>query len=182
MELAALARQGRLECPVVTLDSMLHMRPANLERELQRVMAAAPDGRYLLVYGECHPRMHEMQGGERVSRVAGINCCDILLGRDAYRKLQKEQAFVFLPEWTLRWREVFARELGFDEPELARAFMKEYRRRLVYLDTGVLPVPDATLREIAEFFAQPVDVLPITLDILLQGIQDARQKLAGRQS
>lgn len=179
MELAALARQGRLACPVVTLESMLHMRPAGLERELLRVMADAPDQRWLLVYGDCHPRMHEMQSGERVSRVAGINCCDILLGREEYRRLQKQQAFIFLPEWTLRWREVFARELGFDKPELARSFMKEHRRKLVYADTGVLPVPDASIREISAFFALPVEVLPITLDNLEQGIQNALKKLTG---
>lgn len=181
-ELAALARQGRLDCPVVTLESMLHMRPANLERELRQVIADAPEERFLLVYGDCHPRMHEMQSGERVSRVAGINCCDILLGHQAYRKLQKEQAFIFLPEWTLRWREVFARELGFDKQELARSFMKEYRKKLVYVDTGVLPVPDAALREISEFFALPVEVLPITLDNLQQAIQSARQILARQRS
>lgn len=182
MELASLAREGRLDCAVVTLESMLHMRPANLERELQRVMAAAPDERFLLVYGDCHPRMHEMQSEERVSRVAGSNCCDILLGHEAYRTLQKEQTFIFLPEWTLRWREVFARELGFDKPELAQSFMKEHRKRLVYLDTGVLPVPAATLREISEFFGMPVAVLPIALDNLLQAIKNALKKLEERQS
>jgi len=180
MELETLQWQGRLDMQVATLDSMLHMRPAALEAELQRVLDDAPDKRYLLLYGDCHPRMYEMEHGDRVSRTAGINCCDILLGRAAYRQLQRAGAFIFLPEWTLRWREVFTRQLGFDKAELAREFMREHRTRLVYVDTGVMPVPDATLREISEFFDLPVEVLPISLDNLVRAVHQAYERLAGK--
>jgi hypothetical protein len=180
MEIEALVRQGKLECNSVFLDSMLHMKPFILEQELGRVMGDAQDDNYLLLYGDCHPGMHEMQDRENVARVAGINCCEILLGKDVYRKLQKEKAFIFLPEWTGRWQEIFTKELGFEKPELAQAFMKEHQTRLVYVDTGVIPVPEGVLQEIARFFNMPVEVLHISLDILLQGIQTALQKFMGR--
>lgn len=180
LEMEALARQGQLDINLHLLESMLHMKPAQLEQELERVMAARPDDRFLVLYGDCHPHMHEMQARDNVSKVAGINCCEILLGREAYRQLRKEQAFIFLPEWTLRWHEVFAHELGFNKPEVARAFMNEHRKRLVYVDTGVMPVPERTLQEISAYFAMPVTVLPASLDTLLQGIRHALQKFSGQ--
>ncbi len=180
MELAALTKQGKLDCDIITLESMLHMKPAKLEQEMERVMAAGSKDKLLILYGYCHPNMHEMQNRENATRVVGINCCDILLSREAYRKLQKDQAFIFLPEWTLRWQDVFVHELGFEKPEVAQAFMKEHRKRLVYVDTGVMPVPDKTLRDISEFFNMPVEILPISLDILLQGINTALQKFIKR--
>ncbi|NVN91463.1 MAG: DUF1638 domain-containing protein [Desulfuromonadales bacterium] len=179
MELDALMRQGRLDCDLIALDSMLHMKPANLEQKMVRVIAARQDDKFLILYGDCHPRMHEMQEGENATKVSGINCCEILLGRDIYRKLQKEQAFIFLPEWTLRWHDVFTRELGFEKPDVAQAFMRDHCKRLVYVDTGVIPVPDATLGEISGFFNMPVEVLRTSLDFLLQGITIALRKFMG---
>jgi hypothetical protein len=176
MEIEALARQGLFNCNVITLESMLHMKPAELEQNMEHAMAARPNDKFLILYGDCHPHMREMQAREDTTRVAGINCCDILLGRAEYRKLQKDQAFIFLPEWTMRWQEVFAHELGFAQPAVARAFMKEYRKRLVYVDTGVMQVPDGTLKEIAEFFNMPVEVMGISLDNLHQEICNALRK------
>jgi hypothetical protein len=180
VELAALIKQGKLDCDIIALESMLHMKPAKLEQEMERTLAAGPKDKFLILYGDCHPGMHEMQNRENATRVVGINCCDILLGRAAYRKLQKEQAFIFLPEWTQRWQEVFTHELGFEKPEVAQAFMKEYRKRLVYADTGVMPVPHKTLGDISEFFDMPVEILPVSLDMLLQGINKALQKVTQR--
>jgi hypothetical protein len=180
MEIEALSRQGKLDCGIITLESMLHMNPAKLEQEIGRVLESGQNDKFLILYGDCHPRMHEMQERENVSKVTGINCCDILLGRETYRKLQKDQAFIFLPEWTLRWREVFTNELGFENQEVAQAFMREHRKRLVYVDTGVVLVPDKTLQEISEFFGMPVEILHISLDILQQGIGNALLKFTRR--
>lgn len=180
MELATLIKQGKLDCDIISLESMLHMKPATLEQEMERAMATGPKDKFLILYGDCHPRMHEVQNRENATKVVGINCCDILLGRDVYRQLQKDQAFIFLPEWTQRWQDVFTHELGFGKPEVAQAFMKEYRKRLVYADTGVIPVPHKTLQEISEFFDMPVEILPVSLDILLQGINNALQKFTRR--
>jgi hypothetical protein len=180
MEIEALASRGKIDCKIIMLESMLHMRPARLEQVMDRVMAAEPDNKFLILYGDCHPRMHEMQIRENASRVAGINCCGILLGGEVYRKLQKDQVFIFLPEWTLRWRDVFAHELGFEKPEVLQAFMKEHQKGLVYVDTGVMPVPEKILRDISEFFDMPVEVMRISLDTLLQGINKALRKFTSQ--
>ncbi|MBF0505774.1 MAG: DUF1638 domain-containing protein [Nitrospirae bacterium] len=176
MEIEALARQGKLDCDITTLESMLHMKPAKLEQKMGRVIEAGQNDKFLILYGDCHPHMREMQDRGNVVKVAGINCCEILLGMETYRKLQKDQAFIFLPEWTLRWREIFTHELRLENPEVAQTFMKEYSKRLVYVDTGVMPVPDKTLQDISEFFDMPVETLHISLENLQQGIDNALQK------
>lgn len=179
-EIEALVKQGRLACNIITLDSMLHLNPEKLEQVIYRVIKSRPVDEYtLLLFGDCHPHMHELQEHEHMSKVSGINCCEILLGHKEYRKLQKERAFIFLPEWTLRWQEVFIRELGFSKPEIAQVFMKEHCTRLVYIDTGVIGVPEKALQEISDYFDMPVDVMPISLDVFLEGINKAQQKFKG---
>lgn len=178
-ELEALADKGLIDCRVRTLESMLHMNPEKLEKSLEKVLADNPLGRFLLLYGDCHPRMHEMAGYANVSGIAGMNCCEILLGKEAYRNLQREKAFIFLPEWAMRWREIFTRELGFENPENARFFLKEHLEKLVYLDTGIDPVPTQLLKEIREFFDMPLEVLPVALDYLRNAINTASHKFVG---
>ena len=179
METEALVRQGKLDCDIIILDSMLHMRPARLEEKMKEVLNTALNDKHLLLYGDCHSHMHEMQESGNTVKVSGINCCEILLGKTAYRKLQKEKAFIFLPEWAQRWREVFTCQFGFKKPELAQAFLKEHCKKLVYIDTGVMPVPDKTLQQISAYFKMPIEVMPISLDILSQTINDALQKFIG---
>jgi hypothetical protein len=177
MEIEALARRGEFEPRMIALESMLHMKPALLEEKMETILAAEPAGKFLILYGDCHPHMHEMQNRKGSVRVAGLNCCEIFLGKEFYRNLQKEQAFIFLPEWTLRWREVFHRELGFENQQAAQGFMKDFHRRLVYVDTGVVPEPHKTLQEISVFFDMAVETVRISLDHLQSGINTALVKL-----
>jgi hypothetical protein len=179
MEMDELVKQGKLDCDIIYLDSMLHMKPATLEREMQEVLDGTKNDRYLLLYGDCHPHMHEMEACDDTVKVSGINCCEILLGKAVYRKLQKERAFIFLPEWAQRWREVFTCQLGFKTPEMAQSFLKEHCERLVYIDTGVIPVPDITLQEISSYFGMAVEVMPIALDTLAQVVSGALRKFIG---
>lgn len=176
MEVDQLVKQGKLECDIVYLDSMLHMKPAALEQEMQEVLDRTKNDRYLLLYGDCHPHMHEMEACDNTTKVSGINCCEILLGKAVYRKLQKDKVFIFLPEWAQRWQEVFTSQLGFTTPEMAQSFLKEHCKRLVYIDTGVIPVPDSTLQDISRYFDMEVEVIPINLDNLAHGVSGALQK------
>lgn len=119
---------------------MLHMNPARLDDCLSA--ALPPEGTpAVILYGDCSPHMREF--GERPScaRTRGVNCCEICLGSGRYHELQKAGAFFLMPEWTSRWENVFKLSLGFADKELARAFMRENMRELVYLDTGA-PRPD----------------------------------------
>jgi hypothetical protein len=176
-EIEEILRGDSLGVQPVFLDSMLHMHPEKLHRAMEEVLSHSPDQPCLLVYGQCHPFMADLEKRPHCCRTAALNCGELLLGHDAYRKIQSEEGFLFLPEWTDRWREVFQQELGFTNPDRAREFMQESRKSLIYLDTGLIPVPEPTLREIEAFFGMPVQVLPVSLDPLRAVIRSSLRDL-----
>lgn len=175
-EIEALQASGRLDLPVDYLNSMLHMVPAKLETRLQETIGQArnqdPDRDVVLAFGDCCGHMEELGSGPGTSRTEGINCCEIILGHEAYRQLRREGAFFLMPEWAKSWKKVFMGQLGLLGP-CAKAFMQEMHTRLVYLDTGVEPVPHAELAEASEFLGLPVEILPVSLDPLLASLEQA---------
>lgn len=164
----------------VFLDSMLHMHPEELRRAIDTVLAARAGRHVLLVYGDCHARMAETSRRPRCARTAAVNCGELLLGRKRYREFRNGRTFLFLPEWTQRWREVFVRELGFTDRSLAREFMQDNQRRLAYLDTGLIPLPTLALAEIEEYFGMPVEIVAVTLVNLRQAVVEAAGHLEAR--
>ncbi|WP_238378935.1 DUF1638 domain-containing protein [Geobacter metallireducens] len=172
-ELAALGRAGKFPWPVRFLDSMLHMEPERLEQALTALVQSLAGQRIVLLFGDCQARMDLLASREGACRVKGHNCCELVLGREEYRRLRREGAFFLLPEWTARWREVFRERLGFVTPESARLFMQEMHRRIFYLDTGVVPVPAETLAEIGCYVGLPVEVKAVAPDRLADAVRKA---------
>lgn len=179
-EMEALHREGKIGGGLVFLDSMLHMAPQRLETvltaELERT---ASTGRLVLVYGDCCAGMLDLAKRFGAERVDAINCAQLLLGRLRYRELMREQAFLLLPEWTARWREVVRSELGLSEP-VARQFMREHRRLLVYLDTELAEVPQRTIEECSAYTGLPWRVEAVGLGHLLAGLLEAEDAAAAR--
>ncbi|MFN7959521.1 MAG: DUF1638 domain-containing protein [Holophagaceae bacterium] len=177
-EIEVLQASGRLDLPVDYLNSMLHMAPEKLEARLKEALEAArlgnPDQAVILAFGDCCGRMEAFEASPGTGRTQGLNCCEILLGSEAYRRLRREGAFFLLPEWARTWRQIFMGQLGLLGPN-AQAFMREMHTRLIYLDTGVLPVPHGELTEAAAYLGLPVEVLPVSLDPLLASLQQAMQ-------
>jgi hypothetical protein len=173
-ELEELQRRGSLAGELLFLNSMLHMVPQRLETALTGVLEhrGHEASRLVLVYGDCCPRMLDLARRFRAGRVDAINCAQLLVGRARYRELMREQAFLLLPEWALRWREVMETELGLS-PEVARDLMGENRRELVYLDTGLAPVPHAALADAAEYTGLPCRIERVGLDHLLAMLLEA---------
>jgi len=177
-EIEALQASGQLKLPVAFLNSMLHMVPAKLERRLQEALGAAraqdQNQAVVIAYGDCCGHMEGFESEPGTSRTEGINCCEIILGRETYRKLRREGAFFLMPEWALFWKRIFEGQLGLLGP-CAKTFMQEMHTRLIYLDTGILPVPHAELAEASEFMGLPVEILPVSLDPLLSNLKQAVQ-------
>lgn len=175
-ELARLGPVVMSQARPVFLDSMMHMHPSKLDKILQG-MAQNEDRRLLLVYGDCCPHMGELAALPNVRKVRGINCCDIILGHDAYRQLRRKGAFFFMPEWTSRWEQIFQIELGLKNQQLAREFMHEMHRRLIYLDTGLTVIPHETLADIGAFFDMHVEIQPVGLEQLKISVLDEMRRL-----
>ena len=174
-ELEELLRLGKIDGELLFLDSMLHMDPRKLEVTLTAALErSGPEGGCLvLVYGDCCPRMLDLARRYRVGRVSAINCAQMLVGRARYRELMQEEAFMLLPEWTLRWKEVFQIGLGLTK-EVAHDLMQDNRGNLVYLDTGLVPVPLQSLADCGAYTGLSWCVEPVTLDHLLAMLLEAQ--------
>jgi hypothetical protein len=178
-ELEELTARGEVDFPVRYLDSMLHMDPAKLHRKLDSLLRGELKNgkRVILLYGNCHPHMMEQESLPRVCRVKGMNCPEILLGREAYRNLRREGAFILLPEWTMRWREIFETELGLEE-KVAKDFMQDMHSKLLYLDSGNISVPAEHLMALSDYTGLSWEVIPIGPDHLLAAIREALMRMA----
>jgi hypothetical protein len=154
------------------LDSMLHMVPEELDCRIGEALAGT-DRPAVLLYGDCSPHMREFARSPDRSRTAGCNCIEILLGSERYRDLRRNGAFFLMPEWAQRWEEVFKQHLGLGDPALARDFMRDSARELVYLDTGSGPLPGELLEEISLFLGLPVRVERTGLDGLETALRTA---------
>lgn len=182
-EIQALWKLHWPQARLVFLDSMLHMKPRNLGEALSQAVDGEPagGGGTVLIYGDCCGAMEALARRPGVARTRGNNCYDLLLGREEYRRLSREGAFFLLPEWTLRWREIFERHLGLTL-ETATGLMRDIHKKLLYLDTGLAPLPEAALREFSEYCGLPWEARAVTLAILRESIQDALNELEREES
>jgi hypothetical protein len=159
---------------LIFLPSMMHMYPERLASSLESVLDAEPtqgDG-VVLIYGDCCARMTELEALPGVVRTRGKNCCELLLGPGEYRRMSHDGVFFLLPEWARRWKEIFTKELGLNRDN-ATSLMQEMHRKLVYLDTGLAPVPENALEDCAEYCGLPYEVLQVSLGHLHSAIEEA---------
>lgn len=156
------------------LPSMMHMHPERLASSLEAILDEELNEGHgvVLIYGDCCARMTALEGLPGVVRTRGKNCCELLLGAAEYRRLSLEGAFFLIPEWTCRWKEIFVRELGLNNDN-ATSLMQDVHRKLVYLDTGLAPVPENALKECAEYCGLPYEVLPVSLERLRLAVEEA---------
>jgi hypothetical protein len=175
-EVNALFRRGQITGTVTYLDSILHMLPCKLEDTLKSLLGKTSHEatKLILIYGDCCPHMFEMARTRGVHRVDAINCAQLLVGRPRYRELMAEGAFLMLPEWAQRWKEIFRDELGLSR-EIASDLMSENRGELVYLDTALVPIPRATLEECSRYMGLPLRIDTLGLDTLLTSLLKAEQ-------
>lgn len=181
-ELKALPTALLERLDIMTLDSILHMRPRDLESGLHGLLDSDPGVPAILVFGDCSPGMREICERPGLIRIPGVNCCEIVLGRERYRSLRRQGVFLFMPEWAARWREVFESELGFRSSDLARGFMTDSMKALAYVDTGVVPVPYSVLVEIETFFGMPVRIEAAGLGNLESALREALANLEASES
>ena len=172
-EIEHLIAGGKISGDFTFLDSELHMEPKKLEQLIEKLINPG----CLVCYGDCHSRMAEQELNGELSRIAGLNCVEIFLGRETYRKLRREGAFFLLPEWTHKWEHIFKDLLGFSEQNVAVEFMNEMHTKFIYVNTGVDQVPHDVLSAISSYFALPVEILDIDLIHLENAIKNGLKQM-----
>ena len=175
-EMEELHRRGLIDGELLFLDSMLHMDPPKLHTKLSALLEQKKQTGVclVLVYGDCSPQMLDLVRRFRVGRVPVINCAQLLVGRDRYRQLMREGAFLVLPEWAGRWEHIMKNELGLNEI-VAHDLMGDNRRELVYLDTGLVPVPELHLLEFSSYTGLAWRVEKTLLDNMLKTLVVTRE-------
>ncbi len=158
---------------VIYLDSMLHMHPERLKSKLDSVIKENKTKQIILLFGDCHAKMINYDENKNIKRTSGINCCEILLGTPEYKKIRKEKAFILLPEWAIRWREVFDDYMGFKNKESATMFMQDMHEKLVYLDSNLHEIDHSLLNEISEYTGLPVEITSCKLNNLLMSLKSS---------
>jgi hypothetical protein len=163
-------------------NSMLHMKPDKLAIRLEKLIdqETRHGNRVMLIYGDCCMRMAALTERPGVVRVRGNNCCDLLLGKVLYRRLSHEGAFFLFPEWIRRWHHIFSVELGLNQANAAD-LMGDMHRKLVYLDTGVVPIPIPELQECSRYCGLPWESLKVSLEPLRAAIDTALDTLKARE-
>jgi len=174
-ELRELHSRGLITGELVFFSSMLHMNPPELEATLRAALErrAGDEACLVLVFGDCSARMLDLVRQFRVGRVDAINCAQLLVGRERYRQLMREEAFLILPEWGRRWEHIMKRELGLSKV-VAQELMGENRGVLVYLDTALTPIPRQELADFSSYSGLPWRVEAASLDHCLAGLLEAQ--------
>jgi hypothetical protein len=160
------------------LSSLLHMRPSVLADELDGLIHHELErgNQIVLVYGDCCQSMEAFDELPGVARTPGMNCCELILGKRTYKPLIAEGVFFLFPEWTRRWQEIFRDELGLNQ-ENAEDLMHEMHSRLIYLDTGVVPVPADEIAACSRFCGLPYEIRQVSLDHLNSLIQSTMDRI-----
>ena len=157
-ELDHLKKTGKINIPIIYLNSMLHMYPKKLQEILDTKIKENNNFRIVLVFGDCHARMIDYEENKNIVRTPGINCCEIFIGTSNYHKIRKEGAFILLPEWAERWKEVFIDYMGFKNAKSTTQFMNDMHKKLVYIDTGYKEINNPLLKEISDFVGLPLEI------------------------
>jgi hypothetical protein len=172
-EIELLKQQGKINIPFEYIDSELHMKPL----QLKEVLKSKIKPHCVICYGKCEPRLDKNTLFNDIAKTEGLNCVEIILGNKLYRKLRAEGAFFLLPEWTHKWERIFKDLLGLSDIELAQQFMNEMHTKMIYVNTGIVPIPHKTLTEIEGYFNIPIEVIDIKLDELEKSINFSIKKL-----
>jgi hypothetical protein len=172
-EIECLIKKGSIKGLFNFVSSDLHMDPQKLEVTLESLIKPG----CLLCYGDCHSSIVNQLELNLINKVYGLNCIEIFLGRETYRKLRTEKAFFLLPEWTMKWEHIFKEMLGFSDANVASMFMNEMHKKIIYLNTGVTEIPYQTLDDIAKHFSIPLEILDIDLVHLENAINDGLKHL-----
>jgi hypothetical protein len=172
-EISKLKDEGLFEQKVQYLPSRLHMDPPKLGETISK-LTEDQDSAYQLVFGDCCPTMLQIAGKENVERIASINCCEMLLGKKRYHKYLSEGYFFMLPEWAPIWRDILESDLGLNA-SISKDLMQDMCSGILYLDTGVIPIPQKHLKACEEVTGLKVEIMEVSLDNLAEQLEKMTQ-------
>lgn len=167
-ELKHLAEKGLFDGNIIFLDAALHVNFDKLKAHLEQALEKANEtGKELRVlYGHCHPDMMEILDRYGAKKLAAGNCLEAMIGPDEMRRLNAEAKSFFLSAgWVNNWEKMF--EMGKEDFNFDFKSMFEHYKRIVVLDTGIIPVDEEKIQKFSAFTGLPIERKTITLDYFL---------------
>lgn len=167
-ELRHLAEKGLFDGNIIFLDAALHVNFDKLKAQLEQALEKTKEtGKELKVlYGHCHPDMIEILDRYGAKKLAAGNCLEAMIGPEEMIRLNAEATSFFLSVgWVNNWEKMF--EMGKKDFNFDFKSMFENYKRIVVLDTGIIPVDEEKIQKFSVFTGLPIERKTITLDYFL---------------
>lgn len=169
-ELAAVLGEGNQQPAIQFMDERVHFRPEVMRQEVDKGIATAmaKGASCALLVGrecECSKPITEITEGLNARLPEGMNCIEIILGKERAKELQENRTTVMTPAWM----EMIANSIKNRHwtVEDARINLGHYDR-IIILDFGLEPLSDETILEFFELAQVPIEILPADLDYFRQ--------------
>jgi hypothetical protein len=122
------------ELRLTYLPSNLHLRPQELKSLLLKKIASAQKSneRVICLYGDCFPGIDDFCQQQRVVKVPGHSCYEMLLGSERFRQLLEEIAGTYFleKELILNFEEYCIKPLELNDEEMRKCYFERYQRLL----------------------------------------------------
>lgn len=145
------------------LDPALHVDLDKLAKQLVASLENIDAEDIPLIIGnQCHPELAEMTAA-RGGRVIGAkNCIEMLLGEKMLELDAENKTFYLTGGWLENWRQIFIEGLKWDAVDARQNF--GFYKRILLLDTGVVPIDEMSLLEFFDYAQVPVETMSVGLD------------------
>ena len=167
------------------LDSALHVDFDRLAGALTHALARHRNEETIVFYGACHPLMDRMLADARTFSVRGQNCCEMLLGPEAFNEELANGAYFLLEEWARRWEHIQTRAFNTTKTEIIREIFQGDRNCLLGLRTPCSADFTAEAEAAASMVGLPLRWRDVSLDhlesVLLEAITRKQREIQCRR-
>lgn len=155
---------------VTFIEAALHVDYEKMAESLTQAAEAVGGNSNVFVIGnECHPKMDRLIA-DKGKVVQARNCIEMLLGEKMAQFDAEARTFYLTPGLLENWKKVFIEGLKWDSVEARLKF--GYYERILFLDTGVVPIDDEKILEFFEFTQVPIEITQVSLEHLKTVLAD----------
>jgi hypothetical protein len=116
------------------LGPALHTDLGKLERAFAGQLARTAGRDRAVFFGACHPRLDATLATHHLRRTPGVNCIELLLGRERYEAELASGTYFLLESWARTWRLALHDTFG-PRPELVREVFRGAHTRMLAVRT-----------------------------------------------
>lgn len=163
---------------IFLVDSAYHFTPEKLYNKVLEITQEKRLKEAILLYGECSAGFKMPFPGTKIYRLKKHNCIDLLMSSEEEYAFRKNNIMVLLPEWAVRWHELFFTWFGF-KPASLKVFMQEMHSEIVCIDDGTIDITESLMSSIEQAAGISCRKKKITLDHLSQSIMQLIEGVQG---